>query len=258
VEVAPCIELIPGANYYVVPKRIKPAPSEFVDQNTYYYRLVDGQMRLKGVALGPGWENWPFEARNLSCYKQKGEGEMAKPRINWEVVGHKIDELRAQGKSIELMAKEIGIGHSTVHGYLKKQGTNKRQTPPPNLGELGGENRNEGEKESAPAIIPEKEPTETVVYGIPPVNMPIGCSLPLEHTTEPQDEEMAKSDTVQDEETGEYITADIARDYGWPPNNALEKVLLEETINAHFAVRRVLNSPVALVLIKRLIEQGAV
>ena len=69
---------------------------------------------------------------------------------------------------------------------------------------------------------------------------------------------MAKSDTVQDEETGEYITADIARDYGWPPNNALEKVLLEETINAHFAVRRVLNSPVALVLIKRLIEQGAV
>lgn len=52
-------------------------------------------------------------------------------------------------------------------------------------------------------------------------------------------------------------------DYGktetdWLSENHADKNLIEATINAHFAVRRVIKDPVALALIKRLIEQGAV
>jgi hypothetical protein len=38
----------------------------------------------------------------------------------------------------------------------------------------------------------------------------------------------------------------------------VEKVLLETTMNARFAVRRVLNDPVALALMKQVLESGVV
>ena len=247
-EVAPCIELIPGANYYIVPEKAMPIPSDFVDLNTYYYLLINGQMRLKGIALGPGWELRNFDAKKLSCYKQKGEGEMVK-KLDWETLGPQIDELRAQGKTIKAIAEELGIGETTTQRYL----ANKKQTPTPEPVQAANQEPVQEEKEPATEIIPDK-----TAYYAEPVNMPIGCSLPLENTTEAEQEEMAKCDTIQDEGAGEYISADIAKDFAWPPNDAVEKALLEATINAHFAVRRVLNDPVALALMKQVLESGAV
>jgi hypothetical protein len=48
------------------------------DRNTYYYRLVDGAMVLRGIALGPRWESRPMDWRGLSCYKRKEDEQMAK------------------------------------------------------------------------------------------------------------------------------------------------------------------------------------
>ena len=249
-EVAPCIELIPGANYYVVPKRIKPAPSEFVDQNTYYYRLVEGEMKLKGIALGAGWELRNFDAKKLSCYKQKGEGEMVK-KLDWETLGPQIDELRAQGKTIKAIAEELGIGETTTQRYL----ANKKQTPAPEPVQAANQEPDEGEGEPATDSIPYSvERIENIGRDIPPVNMPIGCSLPLEDNTEAEQEEMAKCDTIQDEEAGEYVSLDIE----WPPQDKVEKAIIEASVNATFAVRRVLNDPVALALMKQVLESGVV
>lgn len=274
-EVAPCIELIPGANYYVVPKRIKPAPSEFVDQNTYYYRLVDGQMRLKGVALGPGWEKHEFKSENLSCYKQKGEREMAgkkreapaKEELIALYIKHegKIDRIRKELGISWLDAKKwlveagiidsLGKPASTSNYNFEWCGPRKKQTPTPEPVQAANQEPDEGEVEPATDSIPYSvERIENIGRDIPPVNMPIGCSLPLEDNTEAEQEEMAKCDTIQDEEAGEYVSLDIE----WPPQDKVEKATIEASVNATFAVRRVLNDPVALALMKQVLGSGVV
>jgi restriction endonuclease Mrr len=48
------------------------------DQNVYHYRLVDGAMVFQGVALGQGWETRQMDWQGLSCYKQRGDMQMAK------------------------------------------------------------------------------------------------------------------------------------------------------------------------------------
>ena len=93
-----------------------------------------------------------------------------------------------------------------------------------------------------------------------PVKMPIGCSLPLEDSTEPQDDEMAESDTgpksgiaiqllLDAEETAKHQMLNMS---------PTEKELLENTLNAYFLVKRVLNDPVALALMKQVLESGVV
>lgn len=294
-EVAPCIELIPGANYYVVPEKATPIPRDFVDLNTYYYRLVEGEMKLKGIALGPGWELRNFDAKKLSCYKQKGrDNEMAskkreappKEELLALYIKHegKIDRIRKELGISWLDAKKwlveagiidsLGKPASTSNYNFEWCGPRKRQTPTPEPVQAANQEPERETKEPATKIISEpyrkcedcgkgltcEEVQEINPDGyvnekskilcswcysnylnrqIPPepVKMPIGCSLPLENTTEAEQEEMAKSDTVQEEEVGEYVTLDIE----WPPNDAAEKALLEAIINAYFAVRRVLK-----------------
>lgn len=48
------------------------------DQNVYHYRLVDGDMVLRGVVLGHGWEHRQMDWSKLSCYKRKEDDRMAK------------------------------------------------------------------------------------------------------------------------------------------------------------------------------------
>lgn len=275
-EVAPCIELIPGANYYVVPEKATPIPRDFVDLNTYYYRLVEGEMKLKGIALGPGWELRNFDAKKLSCYKQKGrDNEMASKKREAPAKEELIAlYIKHEGK-IDRIRKELGISWLDAKKWLVEAGIidssgkpastsnynfewcgpRKKQTPTPEPVQAANQEPDEGEVEPATDSIPYSvERIENIGRDIPPVNMPIGCSLPLEDNTEAEQEEMAKCDTIQDEGAGEYVSLDIE----WPPQDKVEKAIIEASVNATFAVRRVLNDPVALALMKQALESGVV
>jgi len=169
-----------------------------------------------------------------------------------------------EGK-IKPIATEFKTGWAQARNWLIEAGiidsdyVYQKQTPTLEPEQAANQEPDEGEVEPATDSIPYSvERIENIGRDIPPVNMPIGCSLPLEDTTEAEQEEMAKCDTIQDEEAGEYISKDIAKDYGWPLNDNTEKALLEATINAHFAVRRVLNDPVALALMKQVLGSGVV
>ncbi len=181
----------------------------------------------------------------------KGEGEMAK-KLDWETLGPQIDELRAQSKTIKAIAEELGISETTTHSYLVKQGTNKKQTPTLEPEQAANQEPERESQEPAEDIIPYSvERLENIGKDIPPIKMPIGCSLPIDDSTEPQDEEMAESDTIQEEEAGEYYP-------DWPPKDPIERALLKITMKARFAVRRVVNDPVALALMKQVLESGVV
>ncbi len=148
-----CIELIPGANYYIVPERATPIPSDFVDLNTYYYRLINGQMRLKGIALGPGWELRSFKTENLSCYKQRGEDTMA--RYNWNELWPKVLELQAQGKSVTDIAAELEIDRKVLTSKIYRE--ENKQTQPPEPDQAANQEPEREEMESAEDIIPKTE-----------------------------------------------------------------------------------------------------
>ena len=120
-----------------------------------------------------------------------------------------------------------------------------KQTPTPEPEELGGENRNEGEGEPAAAIIP-KDDSFHIISGVTPASLGL-----TDNTTELQDKEMAKGDTIQEEEAGEYYP-------DWPPKDPIERALLEATMNAHFAVKRVVDDPVALALMKQVLGSGVI
>jgi hypothetical protein len=70
-----------------------------------------------------------------------------------------------------------------------------------------------------------------------PVKMPIGCALPREDGFGPEDEE-----SIPYVPTGRSST---------------DQMILDAVIEAQFAVQKVVSDPVALALMKRLIEQGA-
>ena len=181
----------------------------------------------------------------------KGEGEMVK-KLDWETLGPQIDELRAQGKTIKAIAEELGIGETTTQSYL----ANQKQTPTLEPEQAANQEPDEGEGESATEIIP-----DTKAYYTEPVNIPLGCLLP------PQGAELLRNEREPANGCGD-TTSDTKTNYGqgrgqsgeinWPPRDNVEKVLLENIINASFAVRRVLNDPVALALMKQVLESGVV
>jgi hypothetical protein len=91
--------------------------------------------------------------------------------------------------------------------------------------------------------------------------MPIGCSLPLDDSTEPQDEVMAESDTGP--KSG--IAIQLLLDAEETANRQMllnlsptEKKLLEDILNTYFLVKRVLNNPVALAQMKRVLGSGVI
>ena len=203
-----CIELIPGANHYVVPMEMEmekeTIPSDFVDLNTYYYRLINGQMRLKGIALGPGWELKNFKTENLSCYKQRGEDTMA--RYNWNELWPKVLELQAQGKSVTDIATELGIDRKVLTSKIYRE--ENKQTPTPAPDELGGTDPVQGNVESATEIIPEleylKQTGKEEEYGCP-------FDEPAFNPNPPEDNDF----TAEDDEPIPYTPVENPFDLNW-------------------------------------------
>ena len=105
----------------------------------------------------------------------------------------------------------------------------------------------------------EKQPTKA--YYTEPVNIPLGCLLPPQGAELPRNEQKPANgcgDTTSDTKTNYGQGRGQSGEINWPPRDNVEKVLLENSINASFAVRRVLNDPVALALMKRVLESGVV
>lgn len=99
------------------------------DQSVYHYRLVDGAMVLRGIALGPRWESRPMDWRGLSCYKQRGDMQMAlitkesgKPeaRKDKPEIMAKAQVLIDGGMKITHAARELGVPAGTLHTWVSK------------------------------------------------------------------------------------------------------------------------------------------
>ena len=105
----------------------------------------------------------------------------------------------------------------------------------------------------------EKQPTKA--YYTEPVNIPLGCLLPPQGAELPRNEQKPANgcgDTTSDTKTNCGQGRGQSGEINWLPRDNVEKVLLENSINASFAVRRVLNDPVALALMKQVLESGVV
>lgn len=273
-----CIELLPGEPVQVFPRRLpRLPPSNFVDRNDYCFKLVDGQMRLRGIELRPDWENWPVTPDKLSCYREKGEESMSKPtgRPKREAPPKKellalfekhegkvapiAEELKASWAYAKRWLIDAGIidslGNPTSEYNFEWYEPKKKQTLPPKPEQAANQEPDEGEGESATDSIPYSvERIENIGKDIPPIKMPIGCSLPLEDSTEPRDDEMAEGDTVE-KTNGLYLLSE-AGECDLCEMTPEDKNLLETVLNAYFAVKRVQSDPVALALMKRVLESG--
>jgi hypothetical protein len=99
------------------------------DQNVYHYRLVDGAMVLRGIALGSGWESRPMDWRGLSCYKQRGDMQMAlitkesgrpEARKDKDEIMAKAIPLINGGMKVAIAARELGVPVGTLHNWVNK------------------------------------------------------------------------------------------------------------------------------------------
>ncbi len=109
------------------------------DQNIYHYRLVDGQMVLRGIVLGHRWEHRPMSWQTLSCYKCKEDDSMAvitkesvkpKPRADKAEILTNAKELMDGGQSLSETARILGVPLSTLHSWIareKKRAANARK-----------------------------------------------------------------------------------------------------------------------------------
>jgi hypothetical protein len=100
------------------------------DQNVYHYRLVDGAMVLRGIALGHGWENRQMDWRGLSCYKRKEDEQMAQitqesgrpePRADKDEIMAKAKVLIDGGMKVAQAARELGVPGGTLAGWISKE-----------------------------------------------------------------------------------------------------------------------------------------
>lgn len=100
------------------------------DRNTYYYRLVDGVMVLRGIALGPRWETRQMDWRGLSCYKRKEDEQMAlitkesgrpEPRADKDEIMAKAKEMIAGGMKVAKAARELGVPDGTLYTWIGKE-----------------------------------------------------------------------------------------------------------------------------------------
>ncbi len=100
------------------------------DQNVYHYRLVDGQMVLRGIVLGYGWETRPMSWQGLSCYKQRGDRQMAvitkdsgrpEARTDRDEIMAKAKVLIAGGMKVAQAARELGVPGGTLAGWISKE-----------------------------------------------------------------------------------------------------------------------------------------
>ena len=126
---APCTILVPGANLQVIPKVKHEPPENFVDPNTYCYRLVDGKTRLRGIILGQRSGIWPFDPRKLSCFevKQKGEEDM---RYDWTELWPQAKAMLDTGKPYGEVASELKIEKSALYSKMYREGYKQDKADP--------------------------------------------------------------------------------------------------------------------------------
>lgn len=107
------------------------------DQNTYCFRMVDGAMVFRGVALGSGWESRTMNWQGLSCYKQRGDMQMAlitkesgrpEARADKDEIMAKARVLIDGGMKINQAARELGVPAGTLHTWVNK--ARKKQAQP--------------------------------------------------------------------------------------------------------------------------------
>ena len=193
----------------------------------------------------------------IICLKiQKREVNMAKKKLLIPTKEELQGLFEKHNGVINKISAEIGwswpktkqlIVDAGIINNLGQPGEEPKQTPTLEPETVGSHEPDEGlnvQDEEAAAYSPAGESALNIIPE--PVKMPIGCALPLEQdTTEPPRKEMPNNDMVEIQ-------------INWPPKDAAERALMESSINAQLAVRRVIDDPVALTLIKELIAQGAV
>ena len=101
------------------------------DQNVYHYRLVDGAMVLRGIALGHGWETRQMDWQGLSCYKEREDEQMAlitkesgrpEARKDKDEIMAKAKEMMREGSTtVKEVSEKLGVPMGTLYGWLSKE-----------------------------------------------------------------------------------------------------------------------------------------
>ena len=101
------------------------------DQSVYHYRMVDGAMVFRAVALGHGWESRPMDWQGLSCYKQRGDMQMAlitkesgrpEARADKDEIMAKAKEMMREGSTtVKEVSEKLGVPMGTLYGWLAKE-----------------------------------------------------------------------------------------------------------------------------------------
>jgi transposase-like protein len=202
------------------------------DQNVYHYRLVDGAMVLRGIALGPRWESRPMDWQGLSCYKQRGDMQMAlitkesgrpEPRADKDEIMAKAIPLINGGMKVAIAARELGVPVGTLHNWVNK--ARKKQA----------------ELAKHEALL------ESVDAGKPVRSM--GC---VEPELKPELQSKATEVAVEDNDWQDDEDDPIPYTITSPLDLAIESSFAR----ARIKVDKLTKDPIALALIKDLIQAG--
>ncbi len=164
-----CVELIPGANCYVVPELLQPEPPEgFVDNTVYRYKLDEnGNKVLIGTmdAFPEGWDD-PARRRltpGSGARNQKKEvKEMPKKDIDFDAIVARAQEVAAErGISLYqasgIVAQETGLHRTTVYNRAKAM----LQAPSPEPAAAANQEPERESQESAVTSVAQEEPEFT-------------------------------------------------------------------------------------------------
>lgn len=172
-------------------------------------------MHLKGIKLAEGWENRPFNYKDLSCFKEnikaKGEDNVARKVLDWGELDPKILKLRKQGETIKDISLKLNLGHATVHRRLK-------------------------------VLEQAKEP----------VTEPTAKLETVEEETQPAEESI--TDSLTDDEPIPYTLCGT----DMPEKETIRMIVRARFNIAEEMVMDLLDSPLALKMVKELIELGAI
>lgn len=97
-----------------------------INPNMYCYKLIDGHMRLKGICLGKGWEDWPFNTTQLSCYQKEGEKDMA--IIDWSKKWPQAKGMLENGLSLTEIAKALDVDRKMLKSKYDREKRKIAQT----------------------------------------------------------------------------------------------------------------------------------
>lgn len=103
------------------------------DQNTYCFRLVDGAMIFRGVALGTGWESRHMNWRGISCFIQKNREddsmalitkESGRPEARadkYEIMAKAKEMMREGSTTVKEVSEKLGVPAGTLYTWIGKE-----------------------------------------------------------------------------------------------------------------------------------------